>query len=71
MGVRVSSGEHGNACGEVQKSVAVRVFDDGSSGVVGDERVGAGVGRGDNLLIPLDDGLGFGAREWGDKVRQI
>ena len=61
LGVAMPGGDHGDPGGKVQKAVSVGVFDDGAFAALGNKRIGARVGRRDNLLIPLDYGFGLGA----------
>ena len=67
----MAGGHHGDPGGEIQKTVAVGVFDDGAFAPLRNQRIGAGVGRRDNLLIPLDDGFRVWARERSEQIEEV
>ena len=61
MGMAVAGGGHGDAGGEVEELVAVHVGNDDAASALGDHGIGAGVGRGNILLIAREHALGVGA----------
>ncbi len=65
----VSGGGHGDAGGEVQKLVAIDVFDDHAASAFHDQRIGAGVRRRNILLIPIKNLLRIGAGQFGADFR--
>lgn len=66
IGMAMSGGYDGNACGEIEKHVTVDVGDCGASATLGDERISARVGRGNISVVQLEDFFGLRAGERSD-----
>jgi hypothetical protein len=67
----MAGGDNRDARSEIKKGVAVHVFDRRATADPGDQRVIAGVGRRDYVLVALDEFLGLGAGQLGNEVRQF
>src|SRR6266566_5969784 len=62
LGMPIAGGGHGDACHEVEKPVAVHVFDHRPCPARHRERVFLGIRGGGETVLPLDDRAGFGTR---------
>src|SRR5205807_6300097 len=69
--VTVPGGADGDAGGEVEEQVAVHVADDGPAPLIDDERVDAGVRRGDEGRVPVEQLAGVRAGQVGPEVRDL
>ena len=65
IGMAVAGGGHGDAGGEIEKLVAVDVFDHDAAAALGDQRIRAGVGRRNDTLVVFENALGVGAGKLG------
>ena len=61
--------DDGDAGGEIEKRVAVNVFDQRTAARLGHQRVIARVGRRDHGVVALDNLLRFRAGQRGNEVR--
>ena len=71
FGMAMAGRDDGDAGGEIEEGVAVNIFHGGAAADFRDERVVAGVGRRDYVMVALDEFLGLGAGQFGDEVRQL
>ena len=65
VGMAVAGRGHGDAGGEVVELVAVDVGDDDAASALGHERIGAGIGRRNILLVAREHALGIGPGQGG------
>src|SRR5581483_3149835 len=65
----VAGGDHGDAGGEVEEFVAVHVLDDAAAAGFRDQRIRAGVGGRDVLLVAYQDAAGVGSEQFGADAR--
>jgi hypothetical protein len=71
LGVAMPRRDHGDPGCEIEKAVPIGVLDDGALASFCDQGIVAGVGRRDNLLIPLNNCLCLGAGERSEDVREL
>ena len=69
--VAVAGRDHGDPGIEIEKAVAVHIFDDGAFPAVGHQRVAARVGRGNDARVAVDDGARTGAGQGSGHPRKI
>ena len=62
---------HGDPRREVEKVIPIGILNHGALASFGDQQIGAGIERRDNLLIPLNNCLGLGAGERSEDVREL
>jgi hypothetical protein len=65
IGMAVAGGGHGDSGGEIEEFVAVNIGDNDAAAALGDQRVGAGVGRRDQFVVGIENALGIGAGQGG------
>jgi hypothetical protein len=71
FGMAMTGGNHGNAGGEVEKLVAVHVFNAAAFGALGHQRIGAGVAGRDEAGIGRNGSLRLGAGQGTDQFRSV
>ena len=71
FGMAMSCGDYGNSRSEVQKRVAVDIFDQRAPAHLRDERVLAGVGGRYDLLVSFDDMSRLGTWQRGHDAWQL
>ena len=66
----MTGGYHGNAGSEVEEAVSIGILDNSALASFGYQGIGTSVGRGNDAVVPVDNGLGLGAGQRGDQLRQ-
>ena len=69
VGMAMAGRSHGDAGREIEELIAVHVGDDDAATAFGHERIGAGVGRGNILIVAFENALGVGTGQSRANVR--
>ena len=69
FGMAVPRRADGDACGEIQKCIAVNVLDNRATAALGDERIVPRIGRRHEFGVVFHNALGVGSGQYGNQLR--